>query len=213
MGQVDDGVTPQRHLDHALRIERRVVIGHVVMPEAHGPCIVHADLAHLRHFFERTRNLIGIPYLQGHLDPALGLEPPLGQPLHLQARFNGKKAQAMRNLRVVAQLGGAHGGAPRTGRHDAPAVVGKEDGVDQLGLAARELGHEGHHDAVGTQLPFEPLQTFLDGGIHEIVRRHPLAQLLELPGEFAPPDAVLLELLVEGGSHFAPDGLWIGCHE
>jgi hypothetical protein len=53
-------------------------------------------------------------------------------------------------------------------------------------------------------LPFEPLQTLLDGGIHEIVRRHPLAQLLELPGEFAPPDAVLLELLVEGGSTLLP---------
>ena len=49
-------------------------------------------------FRKRTRNLVGIPYVAGHLDPALGLEPPFGQTLHLQAGFNGQKAQAMGHL-------------------------------------------------------------------------------------------------------------------
>jgi hypothetical protein len=41
------------------------------------------------------------------------------------------------------------------------------------------------------------VQPFLHGSVHELVRRHPLGQPLELLGELTPPDAMLVELFVE----------------
>ena len=50
------------------------------------------------------------------------------------------------------------------GGHDAAAVAGEEDGVDQLRFAARELGHKGDGDFFRAQLLLHLLQP-LGGGI------------------------------------------------
>jgi hypothetical protein len=60
------------------------------------------------------------------------------------------------------QLGRAHGGAPGAGGQDAVAVAGEEDGVDELGLAARELGHEGDDQLVFAQAVEQVLQAQID---------------------------------------------------
>ena len=98
---------------------------------------------------------------------------------------------------VVAQFGGAHGGTPGAGRHDAPPIFRKKDGIDQLGFATRELCHKGHHDLVAAHLILQALQTLLDGGIHQILARQPLRQLLELLRKSTPPRTMLAKLLVK----------------
>ncbi|MNT31160.1 hypothetical protein D3C72_1669850 [compost metagenome] len=114
------------------------------------------------------------------------------------ARLDGQQADiGPLGTRVVEQFGGAHGGAPCTRRHDAAAIVCKEDRVDQLRFAARKFGNKRHHDLVAANLLLQALQPLLDGCVHEFVRGHPLGQPLELLGELTPPGTMLVELFVE----------------
>jgi hypothetical protein len=69
--------------------------------------------------------------------------------------------------------------------------MGEEDGIDQLGLAARELGHEGHHDLVGAHLLFQPLQALLHRGVQQILGHQPFTQLLQLGGKAPSPGTIL----------------------
>src|SRR5690606_28959978 len=84
------------------------------------------------------------------------------------------------------------------GRHDAAAVAGEEDGVDQLRLAARELGHERDHDLAGAHLRLQLAQALADGGVQQVAVTQPVGQPLEPVREVATPGTVLVELLVEG---------------
>ena len=145
----------------------------------------------------RLGELPGVVDVQVHAVPLLGHHAPFHQRLRLQARFDRQQAQAGRDLGVVAQLGGAHGGAPGAGRHDAALVAREEDGVDQLRLAARKLGDEGDHHLVGAHLRLQATQAFLDGAIQQVVVLQPFGQQLQAQGELAPPGTVLVELFVE----------------
>jgi hypothetical protein len=186
------------------RSRQRVVFGRVLVPEAQGLGLVLGDAADLGDLLEGLASCAGIVDVEVDAVPLLGHHAPFHQRLRLQARFDGEQAQAGRDFGVVAQLGGAHRGAPGAGRHDAALVAGEEDRVDQLRLAARELGDEGHHDLVGAHLAFEPAQPLLDGAIEQVVVLQPFGQQLQAQGELAPPGAVLVELLVEGSSHWSP---------
>ena len=197
VGNVDDRVAPHGHLHQALRIRHWILVGQVVMPEPQRAGVLHADLAHFRDFFQGFGDLVRITDVQGDFLPAVGLDAPLRQALRLQPGFDGQQPKARGNAGLVSQLGGAHGGAPGTRGHDPAPIVGEEDGVDQLRFAAGELGDERHHDLVAADLLLEPVQALLHGGVHEVVRGHPVGQPLELLGELPPPDAVLVELLVE----------------
>ena len=85
---IDDGVAPHGHLHHALRIGHRVLVRQIVMPETQRTRIVQTDLAHLRHFFEGFGNLVRVADVQGDLVPAVCLDAPLRQTLHLKPGFN-----------------------------------------------------------------------------------------------------------------------------
>jgi hypothetical protein len=77
------------------------------------------------------------------------------------------------------------------------SVGGKEDRVDQLGLAARELGDEGHHDLAGAHLRFEIAQPFGHALIEQLVLVQPARKPFEAMREIASPGAMLVELLIE----------------
>lgn len=197
MRHIDQCVAPHRHVHHAARVDHRVVVWRIVVPEAQGPRLVDRHAAHLGHLGQGLGHLLRVIDVESNLVPLVLLEAPLGQSLRLQAGLDGQQAKARRRTLLVRQLGRAHGGAARARRHDAAAVVRKEDRVDQLGLAARELRDKRHHHLVAADLLFQALQAFLDGRIHQLVRTHPVRQLLELLRKRALPGAVLIELFVE----------------
>ena len=197
MGHVDQRVAPHGHLHQALLIHEGIAALVIVMPEAPGSRQIHRHLAHLGHLGQRVGNLLGIVHIQRQLQPGLGPGAPLAQAFQRFARIDGQQAQAGLQLGFPAQLGGAHGRAPCAGRHEAAAIVGEEDRIDQLGLAARELGHEGHHDLVATHLGFQPLQPLLHRDIQQLLGLQPFAQRMQLLRKAAAPCAVLVELLVE----------------
>ena len=101
----------------------------------------------------------------------------------------------MRGLvRFIGQLHRAHRRAPRRGRQHAAPDVGKEDGVDQLGLAARELGHKGQHQAILAEAAAQAVQRV--GG--RIVEQLVLGQKARELGE------PLLHRLSPGAQHIEP---------
>ena len=107
---------------------------------------------------ERLRQPLRILGGQLEMRPDLRARFPLRQGLRLQAGFDGQQPQASGLRGVGEQFHRAHGGAPGSGGQDALAVSAEKDGVDQLGLAARELGNEGQGHAVVVEPVDLPLQ-------------------------------------------------------
>ena len=151
MRHIDQRMAPQRDLDLAIGPQRRVVGRLLVVPEAELAGLVEAGRTHAAHRVERLRQRGRITGIDRHAAPELRLRPQLGQRGAFQPGLDRQQRQPRRILRLPAQLDRAHRGAPRRGRHDAPAGIGEEDRVDQLGLAARELGDEGHHQLLAGQ--------------------------------------------------------------
>ena len=197
VGHIDQRMAPHGHFHPAVGINHGVVCALFVMPEAPGSGLLLRYLAHLGHLGQGIGNLLRIGNIQRVLLPGIAAHTPLPQALGRLTRAYGQKPQTRRQRRVPAQLCRAHGGAPSACRHEAATIVSKKDGVDQLGLAARELGHKGHHDLVITHLLHQPLQTLLHRRVQQIMRRQPLPQFLQLRSKTAPPGTMLVKLLIE----------------
>src|SRR6185369_2748755 len=181
----------------------RVVLGRVVVPKTQRPGFVLRDVAHLGDLFESRGQLAGIVDVEIHAGPLFGDGAPFHQRLGLQPRLDRQQAQAGRHAGVPTQLGRAHRGAAGARGHDAALVAGEEDRVDQLRLAAGELGDESHHHFFGAQLRLQPAQTLLHRGVEQVMVLQPLRQRFQPQRELAPPRAMLVELLVEGSAHYA----------
>ncbi len=76
--------------------------------------------------------------------------------------------------------------AGRRGQH-AVAVVGKEDGVDQLRFAARELGDEGHVQPVFAQTFKQLRQAQVALGIGQLVLAQPILEFANVSGKTGAP--------------------------
>ena len=112
---------------------------------------VGRDLASVRDFRQRGGQRIGIGRVERHALPALARDAQLGQRRAFAARVDRQQVQHRLVLVVPRQFHRAHRGAAGRGGEGAAAGVGEEDGVDQLGLAARELGDERDDQLVGQQ--------------------------------------------------------------
>ena len=154
-------------------------------------------MPHFGDLLERIRQLGGVVHLQIDLKPFFRHQAPLDQSLRLQPRLDGQQAQARHHVGVIAQFGRTHGGPPGACRHDAAAITGKENGIDQLGLSARELRNECHHDLVGAQLCLQLAHPVFDRRVEQALLFQPLGQQFEAQGEFTPPGAMLVKLFVE----------------
>ena len=194
---VDQGVAPLRYFDQSVRPHQRVVVGHLVVPETQGGRFRLAHPAHLSHLLNRLGQLFRVIDIQINAFPLVGRIAPVQQRLGLQAGFNGQQPQARRHLSVIAQLGGTHGGAPGTGRHDAAPIASKKHRVDQLGLAARKLGHKGHRDLVVLDLRVQLLQPVAYTRFHQIVVGQPFRKQPKPQGKLLAPSAVLIKVLIE----------------
>ena len=97
-----------------------------------------------------------------NVDPFVGVVLELRDGRVLEARLDRQEPDRRRARRVVQELGRAHRRAARrsTGRSRC-AEVGEEDRVDELRLAARELGDEGDDELVLVQ----PLEQLLDAQV------------------------------------------------
>jgi hypothetical protein len=86
---------------------------------------------------------------------------------------------------VEHQLGRAHRRAARRRGQDPVAVTGEEDGVDQLRLAARKLGDEGHMQAIFAQLLEQLSDAPVGLGVAQLVLDQPAGKFFKHPGELA----------------------------
>ena len=132
MGNVDQRMSPHRHFNQPVVAGTRVVVRAVVVPKAQRPRLIRCDVANLGHLFKGLGQLCSIVHVKVHAGPLFGCSAQLHQRQRLQTCLNRQQAQARRHIRIPAQLGRTHGGAPCGSRHDASAVTGKKDRVDQL---------------------------------------------------------------------------------
>jgi len=104
------------------------------------------QLAHGGHHGVGVGNikLDGVPF---HRKSLQGIDAVVAE-----AGFDGQQADIGLGIRVVIDLGGAHGGAAGIRGQQALLEVGEEQGVDEFGLAPAEFRHEGHHEPVPLQV-------------------------------------------------------------
>ncbi len=198
MREVDDRVAPAGNLDHAVGIERVGGVGIVLVVQAERLGHLARDAVGLDDMPERIQHAVGRRGVERHRMPVRVDVKEIGGGSLLQARLDRQQPDARCLGFVVAQLGRAHRGAPGGRRQDATAVVGKEDCVDQLALAPRELRDERHLEPVALEHALDALDAFVGLGVVEIVLLEPGAEFgqgVEYPGS---PGAVLFELKGEG---------------
>ena len=82
-------------------------------------------------------------------------------------------------------------------------MVAEEDRVDELGLAARELGDEGHGELVVVQALEQILQAQVALRVAHVIAREPGAQARHRLARVAAPAAVSRELFGQVGHWFA----------
>jgi hypothetical protein len=110
--------------------------------------------------------------------PGARLLAQLGQRQAAQPGVDRQQRQAGGLVGVVAQLDRAHRRAAGGGGQDAAARVGEEDRVDQLRLAARELGDEGDDQLLARKPLAQRLEQVAGGLVEQVV-------LAQEPAQFA----------------------------
>ena len=148
---VDEGVAPGGHLDLAVVVARRVVVGRRVVPEAERARLLLGDPFGSRHLLQRLRELVGVADVEREAAPGARLGAHLAERKALETGLDRQQQQRRRLVAAPAELDRAHRRAARSGGQDAAAGVGEEDRVDQLRLAARELGDEGDDELFVTK--------------------------------------------------------------
>ena len=189
MRVVDERMAPDRHFDQAGVVDGRVVVRLLVVPEAQLARPPLRDPLGARHFLQRLGQLLGLVDVQRQRGPGAPLGTQFGQRQAVAPGFDRQRHQAGRVRRIPPQLHRAHRGAPGRGRQDAPAGVGEEDRVDQLGLAAREFCDEGNDELFMAQALAQTGQTGCRMGVGEFVFAQEAGHVIETFCQRRPPAA------------------------
>jgi hypothetical protein len=202
---VDEGVAPGRHLDRAVAgstcgLSARADRG------SRSPARSATSTATRwvqRHGRQRARQRIGLARIQRDALPGFVASAQFGQRQAAQAGLDGQQRQPSATPAASwKQFDRAHRRAARRGRQHAAPGVGEEDRVDQLGLAARELGNEGQHQPVGEQALTKGLEPGLFGGLGQVM----VAQETRVLGHVAVERASPGSLAVQAGNERAVHG-------
>ena len=113
----------------------------------------------------------------------------------------GNSMQRRRLVAAPAELDRAHRRAPRRRRQDAPAGVGEEDRVDELGLAARELGDEGDDELLVAEPLAQRVEVLGGRAVRQVVLGEELGERVEPLAQRGAPAAEGVETVGEGRSH------------
>ena len=198
--EVDNRVPPLWHFHQPLGGEVHAVLGFFL-----GNVQAHGLRRFFRHGLDFGDVLQGLGDLVRRLDvervgdPFLGKTAQFGKAGTAAACLDRQQADTGRAVFFMHQLGRAHGGAPGARRQHALAKTGKENGVDQFGFSARELGDEGHVQLVVTQRGQNLFQALVDLKVGEFLTLQPAAEAAHGREQALPPGAVGLKMLVKFG--------------
>jgi hypothetical protein len=138
---------------------------------------------------QRLRELIRVAHVELEPAPGTRLRAHLGEREPLEARLDRQQQQRCRLVAAPAELDRAHRRAAGRRREDAAAGVGEEDRVDQLRLAARELGDE-RDDELLVAEPLAQRADLLRGlAVRQVVLGKEACQVLEAFAQRCAPPA------------------------
>ena len=194
-GKLIIGVPPARNVDAAFvaALERRqdVVVALVKRP------YLRASATGTRLTCDTRASASRHPVRRGEVErerhPLVGVVLEFGDRRLVEPRFDRQQPDRRRPRRVVQELGRAHRRAARRRRQQPLAEVGEEDRVDQLRLAARELGDERDDELVLLQALEQLLDLDVDLRIGEVLLLQPFVQRRDAGRQPAPPIGVGFE--------------------
>jgi hypothetical protein len=201
MRVVDDRVAPRRHLDPALVVARRVVLGMRVVPEAE-----RARRASVTHSVRVTSSSACASWSGSSICSSRRRQArcwmrssPSERP---SSRVSiGSRASDGGLLAVPAELDRAHRRPPGRRGQDAAAGVGEEDRVDQLRLAARELGDERDDELLVAEALAQRGDLVAGGALRQVVLAEEAGQRVDAQGQGGAPLAEGIEAGREGMGH------------
>ncbi len=193
MREIDHRVPPARNFDQSFPAVLDQLVRVVRVEQAIHARLVDAHAHGLGHQLKRLVHAVGRSGVDREYAPLAGALLEIGHGSESRARFYRQRPDARRQGLVVHQLGRAHRGAPGRRRQDAPAVIGEEDRVDQLGLAARELRDEGDHEAVAGQTLQGQVEPARRVGFQQMGVVQPPSQLGDRNRQSIAPGPVLLK--------------------
>ena len=196
MREVDDRVAPARNVDACPRRRARAPRG--CRPRRRRRARTCARASTGTRFTcdtrrQRLAHLLGVDEVERERHPLVGVVLELGDRRVLEPRLDRQQPDRRRARRVVEELGRAHRRAARRRRQQPLAEVGEEDRVDELGLAARELGDERDDELVLVQALEQLLDLEVDLRVGEVLLLQPLVQAGDARRQPAAPVAVGLE--------------------
>ncbi len=177
MGKVDHRVAPARHLDQAVLANPVQFARRAANLEAETSGLLRCNPDRLADMTQPLLHHLGRLDIERHHEPLLRVTPVLADAGIAGSRLDRQQLDARRLLRVVEQFGRAHGRAPGRRRQDAVAEVGEEDGVDQFRLATRELGDEGHVQAILAQALEKLRKPQIGLRVRQVIFRQPALKL------------------------------------
>ena len=203
MGELDHRMAPARNLDQPVGARLDALLARQIDRKAEHLRVLGGDALGLAHARKRTLQA-------GRIDRGQRIDRPfLAVALELAHRrlpcAGADRQQAQLGGRPLAplQLGRTHGGTPGARGQDAVAMVAEEDRVDEFGLAARELGDEGHGELVVVQALEQILQAQVALRVAHVIAREPGTQARHRLARIAAPAAVSRELFGQVGHRFA----------
>jgi hypothetical protein len=190
--EVDDRVAPARDVDaaHVAVLERR---DQVLVVQAVAARERDRHALDLRDARERVGHALGGREVERQRHPLVRVALELGDGAVLEARLDRQQADRRRPRRIVQDLGRAHRRAPGGRRQEPRAEVGEEDRVDELGLAARELGDERDDELVLVEPLEQPLHAKIDLRVGEVLVGEPVVQRRDAGRQAPAPVAVRFE--------------------
>ena len=204
---IDNGVPPFRNFHQAVLGKThpglRFLLGDV---KSHRLGLLARDVLDLGDVLQHLDHLVRRLGVERQHLPLLGEAAELGDGGAALAGLDRQQPQVRFAAVFIHDFGRAHGGAAGARRQDALPEVGEENGVDQLGFPARELGHEGDIEFVVAQGGQDVFEALINLGVAQLLSVQPGFEFGDGGGERLAPLAVGLEMLCEipvltGGLH------------
>jgi hypothetical protein len=194
MREVDDGIAPARDLDAFGEVRREAQVRRILRR--------HDD--RLGEHVKGGGQRLELRGLERDLAPSVVAGDELAQRLGIRARLDRQQPDRGRARRIPEDLGGTERRASHARRQQPHAHVGEEERIDELALAARELGDEGDREPFGREAPLDVREARRRVLVDEARHDGPAAKCGELLREGLAPLAQLLEARLEGARRNDP---------
>ncbi len=193
--KINDRMSPSGDFHHAVCSEVHAVLAFFLSDvQTHGLCDFPRHGLDLGDVLQCLGNLLRGIHVQREGGPLVGKSLEFGDGGTADTGLDRQQTDVRAITWLADQLGRTHGGATGARRQDPLTESGKENGINELGLAAGELRDKGDVELVVAQRRKYLVQTLIDLRVGNLLRAQPAAECGDRIEQTRAPGAVSLKL-------------------